>query len=70
MGQKRKIEEKRFCKKCGNKLSSLNTGSVCFRHNTQPAELSVGWPIRGASSGPSGLDVRYTQRIEYGRYVE
>jgi len=68
--RKRKIEKKRFCKECGERLSILNKGSACFRHHTKAAELSVWWPVRGASSGPLGWSVRYTQRQEYGRYID
>jgi len=68
--RKRKIEVKRFCKECGEKLSILNKGNTCFRHHAKEAERSVGWPVRGASSGPLGGSARYTQRQEYGRYVE
>ena len=68
--RKRKIEKKIFCKECGERLSILNKWSACFRHHTKPAELSVGWPVRGASSGLLGWSVRYTQRQESGGYIE
>jgi len=68
--RKRKIEKKRFCKECGEKLSILNKGNTCFRHHTKEAERSVGFPVLGASSGPLGGSVRYTQRQEYGRYID
>lgn len=63
---KKKAEEKRFCRKCGSQLSSLNASSECFRHHGRKTELQVWFPVNGSSSGPSGNAVQRTLALERG----